>query len=271
MRTRLGTTLSVGYESASLPYLYQGALEHSLAAIAKAGFEGIDLLVLRPEEFDSGELQAELQRHGLAPAALATGGAWFAGKLHLASPDESLRRAAERFIERVVDLGEGTGAVAILGLVTGILEPGVSHEQAADWLIPALNRLGTYASVRSVGIVIEPVNRYESNLVSTLHDAARLIHRLDVSNVGILADLFHMNIEEADIAGSIREAGALVRHVHLADSNRRAPGMGHTDFAPIVAALNDIGYDGWVSVESFPLPDRDTAARAAVSAYSLFA
>ena len=134
------------------------------------------------------------------------------------------------------------------------------------WLVPALNRSGEYAASRNAGLVIEPLNRYESNFVNTIADGLRLIDALDVRNVGLLADLFHMNIEEASIAGSIREAGSRIGHVHFADSNRRAPGMGHTDFTPIVAALRDINYRGWASVEAFPLPDRGTAAAQAVTA-----
>ena len=83
----------------------------------------------------------------------------------------------------------------------------------------------------------------------------------------LLADLFHMNIEEADIAGTIRGAGEAIGHVHFVDSNRHAPGMGHTCFEPVIEALRDIGYRGCLSVEALPLPDAETAAKTALDTY----
>jgi sugar phosphate isomerase/epimerase len=85
--------------------------------------------------------------------------------------------------------------------------------------------------------------------------------------VKLLADLYHMNIEEANLADALRKAGPHVGHIHFADSNRRAAGFGHTDFAPIVAALRDVGYGGYLSAEALPLPDTDTAAKQTIESF----
>jgi sugar phosphate isomerase/epimerase len=77
-----------------------------------------------------------------------------------------------------------------------------------------------------------------------------------------------MNIEEADVAAAIRAGGKHIGHVHLADSNRRPAGFGHTDFGPIAQALRDIGYGGYVSAEAFPHPDSHAAARATIAAFN---
>ncbi|MFM8579193.1 MAG: TIM barrel protein, partial [Planctomycetaceae bacterium] len=87
-----------------------------------------------------------------------------------------------------------------------------------------------------------------------------------LDDVRLLADLFHMNIEEVDLADTIRAAGGTIGHVHFADSNRRAMGLGHTPASPVVAALRAIGYEGWLSAEVFPLPSADEAARRTVEA-----
>ena len=87
------------------------------------------------------------------------------------------------------------------------------------------------------------------------------------TNVRVLSDLFHMNIEEADIAAALREAGKLVGHIHFADSNRHAIGFGHTGVASVVAALRDIGYTGYLSAEILPLPDSVTAARRTIESF----
>jgi sugar phosphate isomerase/epimerase len=89
-------------------------------------------------------------------------------------------------------------------------------------------------------------------------------------NVKLLADLFHMNIEEVDLAESLRRAGQHVGHVHLADSNRQAAGRGHTSFGPIAAALRQIGFSGYCSAEVLPLPDPLGAATATIEAFDKF-
>jgi sugar phosphate isomerase/epimerase len=118
-----------------------------------------------------------------------------------------------------------------------------------------------------VPLFFEPLNRYETNLFHRLGETAVWLRDLQTRNVRILADLFHMNIEEADSAAAIREAGSLVGHVHFADSNRRAIGMGHTTMPPIVAALRAIDYDGYLSAEIFPVPDSAAAAAQTIAAF----
>jgi len=85
--------------------------------------------------------------------------------------------------------------------------------------------------------------------------------------VKLLADLYHMNIEEANLADAIRAAGSHVGHVHFADSNRRAAGMGHIDFAPVVAALREVGYTGYLSAEVLPVPDSMAAAKQTIESF----
>ena len=104
-------------------------------------------------------------------------------------------------------------------------------------------------------LLFEPLNRYETNLVNTVADGAWLRAKAGAENVKLLVDLFHMNIEEADVPSAIRAGAGAIGHVHFVDSNRRPAGCGHTDFSPIAAAFRDIGYDGYVSAEaSVPRP-----------------
>ena len=119
-------------------------------------------------------------------------------------------------------------------------------------------------------LLYEPLNRYETNLINTQSEAAQFLTGLRTRHVKILADLYHMNIEEANLADAVRAGGAHIGHVHFADSNRRAAGMGHTDFAPVVAALREVGYAGYLSAEVLPLPDPDAAARQTVESFRRF-
>ncbi len=113
----------------------------------------------------------------------------------------------------------------------------------------ALNLLGQAAAERDLQIVIEPLIRYETHLINTLADAAVAAEQANHPSIKILVDFFHMNVEEADIAASIREHGDAIGHVHLADSNRLNPGRGHLDFVPGLRALADTDYDGVMALE----------------------
>jgi sugar phosphate isomerase/epimerase len=119
-------------------------------------------------------------------------------------------------------------------------------------------------------LLYEPLNRYETNLFNNIADTAAWLRTLKTHRIRILADLFHMNIEEPALPSALRAAGSLVGHIHFADSNRRAIGLGHTNAAPIVAALREIGYDGYLSAEILPLPDADTAAQRTIESFRKF-
>jgi sugar phosphate isomerase/epimerase len=122
-------------------------------------------------------------------------------------------------------------------------------EDDRDVLLEMLGRLGRHAQERGVLVLFEPLNRYEDHMVNTLTQGAELCQATGLPSVRLMADLFHMNIEEADLAAALRDAGEMVAHVHLADSSRLEPGTGHTDFAAAFRALADIGFDGWGAIE----------------------
>jgi sugar phosphate isomerase/epimerase len=139
-----------------------------------------------------------------------------------------------------------------------------------DWLAEGLAPLARHAADRGVPLILEPLNRYETRVLNRLGDAADFLEERGLANVVLLADLFHMNIEEASIPDALRKAGRRVGHVHFADSNRRPVGLGHLDLPPIVDALREIGYTGFVSAEALPYPDPDAAATQTMKSFRQF-
>jgi len=124
--------------------------------------------------------------------------------------------------------------------------------QAMDWLVSALQQCCAAARPHGVRLALEPICRYETTLVNNAAQGLELIERVGADNLGLLLDTFHMNIDEASIPDAFRNAGKYVNHIHLADSNRAAPGKGHLDFVPILQAIKDIEYTGYLSFELLP-------------------
>jgi sugar phosphate isomerase/epimerase len=125
-------------------------------------------------------------------------------------------------------------------------------EQEWEWAVEGIRAAGETAARLGVSLSLECWNRYETYFMNRLEQAIALWQAVDLDNGGVQGDTFHMNLEEVSIADAFRTAGPHLQHVHLADSNRAAPGSGHIDFAPIVQALADVGYDGYLSFELLP-------------------
>jgi sugar phosphate isomerase/epimerase len=248
-------------ESAAGPFVFHDPLPEGFAKAAAHGFDAVELFLEGPDAVPVEEIQALQQEHGLAIAAVGTGAGMVKHGLSLTDPSPEKRHAAFEFLLRMIGFGGRLGAPAILGSMQGKWSAVVPRDHALDLLASSLRAAGEAAAAFGVPFIYEPLNRYETNLFNHLVAAARFLDEREIPNVVLLADLFHMNIEEQGIAAALREAAPRLGHVHWADSNRRAMGFGHTAAAPIMAALREISYSGYLSAEIFPLPDADTAAR----------
>lgn len=263
---RSAITVSLVAQAKGGPFVYGDGLEAAAASAARLGFDALEIFAPSAASIDRPALRTLLQRHGLAVAAFGTGGGWLVHRWHLTHADPSIRSQARAFIRAIIDLGGEFQAPAIIGSMQGKAEGEVTREQALAWLAEALADLGAHAARHGVPLLYEPLNRYETNLLNRQADAARFLEERQIGNVKLLCDLFHMNIEEVSNAATLRACGRHVGHVHFADSNRRAIGFGHTETASVIAALQDIGYAGYLSGEILPLPDAEAAAAQTIKA-----
>ena len=142
----------------------------------------------------------------------------------------------------------------------------ISVEQADGWIIECLKTCCKESEKRGVGFCLEAVNRYELPYHNTLGEVAAIIGHVESPSLKMLVDTFHMNIEETSPEEAIREHGSHIGAVHLADSNRLAPGLGHINFEEIMRALIDVNYDGYLTVE-ISHPNIKDAGEAGASKY----
>lgn len=264
---RSAITTSLVAEARGGPFVYWDGLAASFASAAELGFDAVEIFAPGPASVELSAVLHLMERHGLQIAAVGTGAGMVKHGLSLTDPSLERRRAARDFVRSMIELGGAFSAPAIVGSMQGRWGGAVSREQAFEWLADALNELGECSARLGLPLVYEPLNRYETNLIKTLAEGVDFLKSLKTDNVRLLADLFHMNIEEANVATSIREAGRWIGHVHLADSNRQAAGLGHTEFGPIAAALREIGYAGYLSAEVFPIPSSAVAAQTTIDTF----
>jgi len=235
--------------------------ENSVKKVADLGFDGAELAVRNPKDLKVDDVINILKENNLEVPAIGTGQAYGEEGLSFSDPDEVVRKTAVERINDQIVFASNFNAQVIIGLIRGKIEDGVNKVEAEEWTIDCLRKCTEFAKEYNIRLTLEPVNRYESNFINTLNEGIEFIKRVGVTNLGLLADTFHMNIEEVSIYDSIVQAKDYITHVHFADSNRWAPGCGHLDFAKIVQTLKKIGYQGYVSAEILPFPDPDSCAR----------
>jgi sugar phosphate isomerase/epimerase len=263
-------TVSLVPEARGGPFVLWDDLAAACRTAREIGYDAIEVFPPSADAVAVKELKALLDGEGLKLAAVGTGAGWVKHRLHLALPDDAQRQKARDFIRSIIDFAGEFHAPAIIGSMQGRSGEGVSKEAARAALGDALRELSAHAKPYNVPLVYEPLNRYETDQFNRVGDAVRWLEESRIDNVRLLCDLFHMNIEESDVAAALRFAGTHIGHVHFVDSNRRPVGHGHLDVARAITALREIGYDGYLSAEAFPFPDPESAAQQTMNAYRFY-
>jgi sugar phosphate isomerase/epimerase len=240
-----------------------------MAEACEMGFEWLELSVRDPASLDPTAIAAQLDDAGLSCSAIATGQACLADGLCLATTDERIRATAiDRFTAQVA-LARELGAAVILGGVRGTLavtqDGSMARRRAA---VDAIRACVDAAGERGVTVLLEPINRYETDFVNCCEEGLELLDEVGHAGTALLLDTFHMNIEERDLGDAIAIAGDRLGYLHMVDSNRHAPGLGHLDFDHVLAALATINYDGPIVAEILPYPSDHEAAAAAAAFFA---
>jgi sugar phosphate isomerase/epimerase len=245
------------------PMLFAGRVPEAIETAAELGYQGIEISLRSAQELDRDRLREALEQHGLALSALGSARIFLEDGLSYSDPNVAVRGVAVTRVGELIDLAAGFGALVIIGLVRGARPSTGDGSRERKWIAECLGECADRAAAAGIGLVVEAINRYETVFHNSAAETLELLDQVGRENVGLLLDVFHMNIEEASIPAAIRSAGDRLRYFHIVDSNRWAPGFGHVDYAEIVAALQAVGYAGWVSAEILPRPDDYAAARQA--------
>lgn len=220
---------------------------------------GIDSIEIagEPEQYDTREVRALLKEHGLRCWGAVT---LTLGERNLAARDAAQREATVDYMKRVVTMAKELDGriVSLVPVTVGKVVADGTPEEEWKWLVEGVKEIYDHALRAGVRIAIEPLNRFETYLINRGDQALALADAVG-PDCGVCLDVFHMNIEEADLHAAFRHARGRIHDVHLADSNRFALGMGQLDFGAIVETLRGVGYDGALSLEFVATVDRTPA------------
>ncbi len=236
---------------------YGEDVQKSIDRLARLGYDAIELAG-EPDAFDTGAVRKSLEQTGVKVGSICS---IYTGDRDLAHPDPAIRKIGVDYVKSVADFAAELECptMIVAPSVVGKLKPLAGDDEERKWAVEGIRAGGEYAASIGVNLTLECWNRYETYFLNRLEQAVDLWQETGLSNGGVMGDTFHMNIEEDSIADAIRRTGSLLNHVHLADSNRAAPGQGHTDFGPILEALREIDYQGYLTFELLP-PSADPFA-----------
>jgi sugar phosphate isomerase/epimerase len=244
----------MGLRLAAQEHLLDGDdLVQKFESAKRAGFDGIELRGVGGRKFADRLSEVRTARSaGVVIPSVCVMMDHFIGDFDLQRRRDAIENM-KILLSVIVEAG-GFGAItpASFGMFSRRLppfDPPRSSEEDRAVLLEGLHALGEHAAQVGAVLLLEPLNRYEDHMVNSLADAASLVREVELDGVRVMGDTFHMSIEEADISTSIQDAGSVLAHIQLGDTNRLEPGAGHLDWAQLLSALDDIGYSGWLAME----------------------
>ena len=234
-----------------------------LADIRATGFDGVEVPIFEGAPIDFARLGQRLDELGLQRTAVSAIGD---PALDLISPDAVVRRAGVDRMRWVLDCSAALGADRVSGPLHSVLGQFSGQGPTADELSRAVDsqrQIGEHAATVGVTVGLEALNRFECYLLNTMADLAAFIRRVNHPNIRAMYDTFHANIEEADPIAALTRNRAEVLHIHISENDRGVPGRGNIPWSEAFAAIRDIGYDDWLTIEAFGrgLPDLAAATK----------
>jgi len=219
---------------------------------SRLGFEVLEVCIEDPALVSAEALAEARERTGVA---LSVCGA-FGPDRDFANREAGPRENAAAYLDRLVELAAACGSPHVCGPMysaVGKAHPHDPDERQREWdrAVEGIRGAAQRAARHDVRLAIEPLNRYETDMVNTTEQALALCANVGEENVGVLLDTYHLNIEEKSVGDALRAAGPRLFHVHACENDRGTPGSGHVPWEEVFAALRDVGYDRHVVIESF--------------------
>lgn len=243
------------------PVILRGDIRSVTSTAGELGYDGVELFIRNPGQYDVKEMLGAAEAAGVEYCGIATGMEYNLNHLCLISDDAAVRRSAIDRLKEHLDLGAALRCPVVVGIMRGNIPDFNRYAEYEDRLSDALRELNTYASECGGEIVVEAILRYINNYLNSVPETADYLRRLNLDHVKLHIDTHSMALEDPDFVKSVKETADVLRYVHFPDSNRGYPGAGNIDFKPIMGALMDAGYEGYIDLECQPYPSERECGR----------
>ncbi len=228
--------------------------------IREMGYDMVEIPVEDPNIIDTGKVKSALKEHGLSCTVCGA----FGPRRDLTNDDAAIRKEGMDYIESCLNICTELDATFFAGPMYSAVGKArmVSDEQKKiEWnrAVDNLRKVCESAKSKGLDIAIEPLNRFETDLIHRAEDVMNLISDINQSNAKVILDGFHMNIEEPSIAEAIKTAGDKLIHVQVSENYRGTPGTGQTRWEDYMSGLKAINYQGAITIESFTPNNQELA------------
>jgi sugar phosphate isomerase/epimerase len=224
----------------------------SIDRLAHLGYDAVEVEG-EPGKYDPKRIRILAEDAGLAVGSVCPN---FTTERDLSHSEGGIRNVAVAYLREVSEFAAELGAPLFIVAPTAYsrIQPVADPHDEWLWALEGIRKVGDHAASLGVDLTLECWNRYGTYMLNRLDEGVRMWRETGLTNGGVMADTFHMNIEESSIPGAILSSGDLLNHVHLSDSNRLAPGLGHVDFEEVLRALRETRYGGSLAFELIPAP-----------------
>jgi D-psicose/D-tagatose/L-ribulose 3-epimerase len=256
----------IGLSTFVLASPFSNADLHLMGKVKDIGYDVIEICIEDPLKLSAEQIASAAEKHGLEVSICGA----FGLDRDVSHEDASIREKGINYLKTCVDFAAEVGSSYVSGPMystTGKarLLSTDERKQQFNWAVESLEIVANYAQIRKVGLAIEPLNRFETDLINTLEQGVGLCKAINLTNVGLLIDTFHMHIEEKSLTSAIEYAAPYIFHVQASENDRGTPGKGQVRWDEMFKALSKIDYTGQIVIESF-LPTVKEIAKA-VSAW----
>lgn len=235
----------------------KGDMREIFARIKDVGYDGIELMIKNPKEIDLLLLGKLMQKYDLEVPVICTGEIYGEDGLSFASENSEIRQEAVARTLGLMNIAKELGAKVNVGRLRGKASQAKSKEIAIKRIKESLKYL--VEACPDIDLLIEPINREYADLILTTQEGVNFVKELNIPTVKIMLDMIHMVIEGENLKESINLAQGLFKHVHICDSERKPPGLGTFAFEDFLLDIESSGYQGFVGIEAFQIPDAEIA------------
>lgn len=236
---------------------YQGDIKETFSKLRDFGYDGAELMLVNPRKVNLKEIKYLSKKYGIEIPAICTGEVFGQEHLSFMDPDKVVRDRTIQRMKDIIDFAEPFKSCVNIGRIRGRLYPEIPKEKSLDWMYYAFGEITEYASKKDVIIILEPIPFIFCNNINTTQDGIEIVKKISKENFKLMVDIFSMHLEDQSFEKSFHDAKPYLKHIHICDSNRLAPGYGNLDFQKIINIIKSIDYNGYISIEIKQTPEKN--------------